>query len=165
MNLSDRRKGLQRIAVILLGVILIMNITGCGGPKYKLEYDGYGFKSKKTEYQEGEKVTVYYDLIGTDTDYWFSLDCDDVKLKQDWDNTHGYIFTFTMPAHDVKISVSSRNSMDYDPDASDHGPVSNPVSTPVTYNSDLQTETWFCPECGAKNDMLYCKDCGLKKPE
>ena len=161
MNTSDRRTGLQKIIIILLGVITIMNITACGAQKYKLELDGYGFKSKKTEYSEGEKVTVYYDIIATDTDYSFSLDCDDVKLKQDWDDKHGYIFTFTMPAHDVKISVSSRNSMSYDPDAYQ----GDPEPTPVAYNSDLQTETWFCPECGQKNDMLYCSDCGLKKPE
>ena len=117
MNTSHGHTGLQKLIIVLLGVVMLMNITGCGKTKYKLEMDGYGFKSKKTEYAEGEKVTVYYDIIATDTDYSFTLDCDDVKLTQDWDNNHGYIFTFTMPAHDVKISVSSRNSMSYDPDA------------------------------------------------
>ena len=55
-------------------------------------------------------------MIATDTDYSFYTDSDDVKLKQDYDNDHGYIFTFTMPAHDVKLSVRSRNSMEYIPD-------------------------------------------------
>ncbi len=51
--------------------------------------------------------------------------------------------------------------MEYDPGVND------PDISPVTVNSDndLQTETWFCPECGTKNDMLYCSGCGLKKPE
>lgn len=115
MNSSAKWKLLHKLAVILLGVIFIMCMTGCGKPKYKLEFDGYGFESEKTVYHEGDQVTVYYDMIATDTDYSFYLDCDDVKLKQDWDNSHGYIFKFTMPAHDVKISVSSRNSMEYDP--------------------------------------------------
>ena len=25
--------------------------------------------------------------------------------------------------------------------------------------------TWFCPECGAKNDGAFCSSCGAKKPE
>ncbi len=161
MNTSSGISRLKIILSLFLGVMIIMGLSGCGKEKYKLSFDGYGFESKKTEYYAGETVTVYYDLVATDTDYSFSLDCDDVKLKQEWDNNHGYIFKFTMPAHDVKISVSSRNSMEYDPGVND------PDISPVTVNSDndLQTETWFCPECGTKNDMLYCSGCGLKKPE
>ena len=161
MNISAYRTDLKRTAVILLGVILIMCATGCGKPKYKLTYDSSGFESKKTEYHEGEEVTIYYGMIATDTDYSFSLDCDDVNLKQNWDNDHGYVFTFLMPAHDVKISVSSRNSMEYDPDAYNGGP----DATVIPADSNIATDVWFCPECGQKNDMLYCKDCGLKKPE
>ena len=25
--------------------------------------------------------------------------------------------------------------------------------------------TWFCPECGTKNDGAFCSNCGTKKPE
>ena len=87
----------------------------------RLEYsdkthDGYGFKSKKTSYAAGELVTVYYDLIGTDTDYYFYTDSDDVELERDYNDKDGYIFKFRMPAHDVVLSVDSRNSMEYIPD-------------------------------------------------
>jgi len=155
---------LRKFFLVFLGGLFIMIMTGCGSPKYKLILDNGGFSSKKTEYAEGEKVTVRYgaEYIGTDTDYAFSLDCDDVELKQDWDNKTGYTFTFRMPAHDVKISVSSRNSMYYDPDAIESDPVTSSVEGDY---EDLHTDIWFCPECGQKNDMLYCKDCGLKKPE
>lgn len=101
--------------LILIGVIAVFSFSGCGAKKYKLNYDGYGFESKRTEYAAGDKVTVYYDLIATDTDYTFSID-DDVKMKQTYDNDHGYIFTFTMPEHDVTIHEEHRNSMEYIPE-------------------------------------------------
>ena len=99
---------------ILIGVLLMLAISACGKQKYKLLFDGYGFESKKTEYASGEKVTVYYDFIATDTDYTFYID-DDVAMKQSYDNDHGYVFTFTMPDHDVTLHEESRNSMIYVP--------------------------------------------------
>ena len=103
----------KRIVFILAGVLCMLAIFGCGGQKYKLNFDGYGFESKKTEYAEGEKVTVRFDLIATDTDYSFFIN-DDVDMKQDYDG--GYVFTFTMPAHEVTLRVESRNSMEYIPE-------------------------------------------------
>ena len=99
---------------ILIGVLLMLAISACGKQKYKLLFDGYGFESKKTEYASGEKVTVYYDFIATDTNYTFYID-DDVTMKQSYDNDHGYVFTFTMPDHDVTLHEESRNSMIYVP--------------------------------------------------
>lgn len=93
----------------------MFSFSGCGQQKYKLNYDGYGFESRRTEYAAGDRVTVYYDLIATDTDYTFYID-DDVKMKQTYDNDHGYIFTFTMPDHDVTIHEEHRNSMEYIPE-------------------------------------------------
>ena len=87
-----------------------------GAQRYRLLFDGYGFESERMEYAAGEKVTVTYDLIGTDTDYTFTID-EDVTWERDFDNLHGYVFRFTMPAHDVMISVESHSSMTMDPDA------------------------------------------------
>lgn len=94
-----------------------MGLFGCGAVKYKLVFDEDGFQSDKTAYAEGETVTVTYDMIATDTDYSFYTDSDDVKLDQTYDNSLGYVFTFTMPAHDVKLFVRSRNTMEADTDA------------------------------------------------
>ena len=99
------------IVFLLIGAIMMLGAFGCGKQKYKLNFDG-SFESEKTEYAEGEKVTVRYDIIATDTDYHFWID-DDVDMKQDYDG--GYVFTFTMPAHDVTIHEESYNSMVYDP--------------------------------------------------
>ena len=92
----------------------MLSVCGCGKQKYKLNYDGYGFESQKTEYVAGERVTVYFDFIATDTDYHFYID-DDVEMKQSYDNDHGYVFTFTMPDHDVTLHEESHNSMVYIP--------------------------------------------------
>ena len=102
------------IILIMTGAVMMFCVSGCGKQKYKLNYDGYGFESRKTEYAAGEKVTVYYGFIATDTDYRFFID-DDVKMTQSYDNDHGYVFTFTMPDHDVTLHEESRNSMMYIP--------------------------------------------------
>ena len=104
----------RHLLLIMIGALMMLTFAGCGKQKYKLNYDGYGFESKKTEYAAGEKVTVYYDFIATDTDYSFFID-DDVKMKQSYDDAHGYIFTFTMPDHDVTLHEEHHNSMMYIP--------------------------------------------------
>ena len=105
---------MKKILIILVG-IMVIGLFGCGQQKYNLELDGYGLSAKKTTYAEGATVKVTYDMIATDTDYSFYLDCDDTKLNCDFEN-EAYVLTFKMPAHNVKLSVSSRNSMEYIPD-------------------------------------------------
>lgn len=91
------------------GIKNMMSVSNNGN--YKLNLEGYGFQSEKSQYAEGETVTVYYNLIATDTDYNFGLDCDDVQLNRTYDSSKGFIFTFVMPAHDVTLSVNSYNNM------------------------------------------------------
>ncbi len=112
------KRTIQRLSAITLGVITMLVLSGCGQQKYKLHFDSSGFQSRKTEYAAGEKVTVYYDLIATDTDYHFWLDDESVEMKQDYDERHGYVFTFRMPDHDVTLHEESRNSMMYIPQIS-----------------------------------------------
>ena len=108
---------MKKYLCLILILVMAFAISGCGAKdgtvKYKLMFSDSDFESEKTEYAAGEKVTVRYDIIATDTDYWFTSD--DVEFKQDYDG--GYVFTFVMPDHDVTLNVESRNSMEYDPDA------------------------------------------------
>ena len=90
---------------------MLLGLFGCGKQKYQVITNKSGFKLSEKEYAAGEKVTAYYDMIGTDTDYSFSVEEDDVKLKQDYDDKHGYVLKFTMPEHDVHLNVSSHGSM------------------------------------------------------
>ena len=120
---------------MILGVSLMFALFGCGKPKYKLRFEGYGFESSRTEYAAGEKVTVYYGLLATDTDYRFWLDDENVRLKQDYDERHGYVFSFSMPEHDVTLHVESHNSMEYIP------------SVNISFQNEVeQADVWILPQ-------------------
>lgn len=108
-------KAYRRWMLILLGAVLMFSLFGCGKQQYRLLFDGGEFTAERTSYAAGESVTVYYDMIATDTDYTFSSD--DVELSQRYDEQHGYVFTFVMPEHDVTLHVSWRNSMEYEPES------------------------------------------------
>ena len=108
----------KNISIVLIGILIMLSVSGCGKQTYKLNYDGSGFESRKTEYAAGEKVTVYYDLIATDTDYTFSID-DDVEMQQSYDDKHGCVLTFRMPEHDVTLHEQSHESMIYVPPLAD----------------------------------------------
>ena len=101
--------------LLMMGALLMLTLSGCGGPRYTLHLDDDGFETGKTEYAAGEKVTVTYDLIGTDTDYRFYLDDDAVELKRTYDPRRGYVLSFRMPEHDVTLYVEARSSMVYVP--------------------------------------------------
>ena len=124
-----------KILLILTGVMLTVSLLGCSKQKYKLNFGAYGFKSSQNEYAAGDKVTVYFDMIGTDTDYNFYLDDKSIKLKQDYDDRHGYVFTFTMPDHDVTLNMDSYNSMVYTPQIN------------VTFINEVkEADVWILPQ-------------------
>ena len=151
MKKSELRLG-KSLFLMILGVSVMFTLFGCGKPKYKLHFEGYGFQSSKTEYAAGEQVTVYYDLIATDTDYRFWLDDENVKLKQDYDDRHGYVFSFIMPDHELTLHVSSHNSMEYIPTVSVS--FQNEVEEADVWllpqtEENLKTSLWGTPSAGA----------------
>ncbi len=109
------RKFIAVISAILAGGIIMLGLFGCGAKKYKVDYDGDReyYEGAKDEYEAGEKVVLYYDLIATDTDYAFYLD--DEKINFGYSEDRGFIIEFTMPDHDVKLRCETRNSMEYIP--------------------------------------------------
>lgn len=114
----------------------MLGLFGCSAKKYRVDYGGDKdfFKGAKDEYRAGEKVTVYYDLIATDTDYTFLLD--GKRINPDYSENKGYIITFKMPEHDVKLTVESRNSMiafDY-------------VTVTFTNEIGIKADIWILPE-------------------
>lgn len=114
---------------------MTISLFGCRKPKYRLLFDGNGFETRKTLYAEGETVKVYFRMIATDTDYHFWLDDEDIKLNRDYDDRHGYIFTFTMPDHDVTLHKESHNSMVY-----------QPVYAITIVNEVADADIWVLPE-------------------
>ena len=151
-----------QIIFIIIGVMLMLGLAGCGKGKYHLTFDRDAFSSKKTEYAAGEKVKVVYDYraIGTDTDYRFYSD--DVEFQQDFEPMKGYVFTFTMPDHDVAFTHTATNSMTALPGSYEPWPASGSGSVDP---AKLPEGFWLCPECGAVNEGAYCSECGHKQPE
>ena len=147
----------KRLALLVLEVLAVMSLFGCGAQKYTVNADS-GFELDKKSYAAGEEVTACYKYIATDTDYNFYCENDDVKIKTDYDNARGYVITFTMPAHDVTIGVKSRNTMTIDYNA-------HPEINSDTDSQSQGFDMWKCPDCGKMNAMLYCAECGRKKPD
>ena len=144
----------KRLILFVLEVLAVMSMLGCGAQKYKVNADS-GFEFDKKSYAAGEEVTAYFKFVATDTDYNFYCENDDVKIKTDYDNAHGYVITFTMPDHDVTIGVKKRNTMTID------------YSAHPEMNTDVPSsayEIWKCPDCGNLSAMPFCAQCGRKKP-
>lgn len=101
------------LSVLLTGGIIMLGFTGCTGTKYSVDYGSNKncFKNAKDEYREGAKVKLIYNekLIGTDTDYSFYIDGE--KQNALYERGKGYVLRFTMPSHDIKVTVSAKNSM------------------------------------------------------
>ena len=150
----------KRIIMLLAEVFIVMSMFGCGTPKFNVDA-GSGYELAKKSYAAGEEVTAYYPYIATDTDYTFYVEEEDVEYKTSYDNEHGYVLTFTMPAHDVKLGVKSRNSMEMDYNA-----IVNPETDENEGgNGELGENEWLCPECGQVNEGKFCSSCGSRKPE
>lgn len=105
------------ILIIAIGGFAVFGLSSCGAEKYRLDFGGResNFENAKSSYRAGQTVTLYFRNIATDTDYSFFVDGE--VFNAGYDEKNGYVISFTMPAHDVKVGYTSRNSMEYDPDA------------------------------------------------
>lgn len=139
------------LAAVLFG-------SACSAAKFKVRIQQNGHFEEKGSYREGETVTVVYGYPASDTDYRFTME--GVDMKQDYDTAKGIILTFTMPGHDVVISVTTRNSMLADPEAHNE-----PVPDLSNPDAPLPEGWWRCPECGNANQGKFCSECGHKKEE
>ena len=85
-----------------------MTLVGCSTLKYKVKCVPV-FKNVKEGYAEGEKVQIYYNLIGTDMDYSFHIDGE--KYNAYYKSGKGYEISFKMPDHDVEVTIKMSNTM------------------------------------------------------
>ena len=110
------KRAAAAVTALLLGGIIMFGFFGCSGEKYRVDYDGHKdfFEGAKDSYRAGEHVRIYYTIIATDTDYSFYLDGE--SLSPDYSDRKGFELNFTMPAHDVKLTVKSVNSMEMLPE-------------------------------------------------
>ncbi len=87
--------------------------SGRSAKTYKVDYcgDESFYEGAKPAYPAGEKVTLYYTLIATDTNYSFFLDGEPVKYE--WVIDKGIAVSFVMLEHDIKLECRMVNSMCY----------------------------------------------------
>lgn len=113
MKNKFRRITLFATAMLLIGV-LPFGFAGCIAKRYKVDYCGQKtcYSNAKDSYKAGSKVTLYFELIATDTDYNFTLDGNPVNWS--YDNEKGFVIEFTMPEHDVKLECHTKNSMTWE---------------------------------------------------
>lgn len=94
-------------AVVILIIILITVIAcSCAGDKYDVDFLG-----EEYSFRAGKKVTLYFDLIATDTDYSFYMDGEYFDCT--YDEKKGFVFEFVMPDHDVVFTMDAKQSMMY----------------------------------------------------
>lgn len=103
----------KNLIFLLIGVMMMTSFSGCEKKQSYKVICPRGFENVKESYEPGEQVRVNMRFFATDTNYYFYSN--DVVLKEDYDPQEGEIFSFTMPEHDVLISMYSENSMVYDP--------------------------------------------------
>ncbi len=100
-----RKTGLFRCAAAFAAAASLF--TGCAksAPKYHVDYDGKQsvFIDAKDAYEEGEEVRLktwfVYDASPTVT-------VDGVRISPEAEGYQYTVYTFTMPAHDVKVTYS-----------------------------------------------------------
>lgn len=88
----------------------MFGLSGCA-KKYQVDYCGQqgAYDNAKKSYRAGEQVELHYKYIATDTDYSFYLDGEHVDYS--YDDKHGFVISFIMPEHDVKLECRTVNSM------------------------------------------------------
>lgn len=132
----------RKVALIILFILLtVLTLCGCNGKskdndpsdasvkpentlhgkgnEYTVDYcgDKSSFSNANDSYKAGEEVTLYYDIIASDTDYSFYLD--DKHINAGYSAEKGYIIQFIMPDHNIRLRVDQKNSMEYIPEEPD----------------------------------------------
>ena len=134
---------------------------------------GFKYKDDRVYYKPGERVDVDYWAVGTDISYDVSVVAPDLRVE------YGSVIhiSFTMPEHDVYISIGSKSFMTGTPDnngktalngfmgmlegdAGDSAEAPKPDPKPT----DSEVSEWTCPLCGARNKGKFCSECAGLRP-
>ena len=108
----------MKIAIIIAVVIFVgcgaFALNSCGGEKYKMEYDSKAlYRGAKDSYKVGQKVTLRFPYVATDTSYSFYLNGKSIDAT--YSDIGGYKLEFIMPPYDAKLECVTRNDMMYIP--------------------------------------------------
>lgn len=106
----------MKIAIIIAVVIFVgcgaFALNSCGGERYRLDTAGR-FSGARSSYRAGQKVTVRFPFVATDTSYSFYLNGKSIDAT--YSDIGGYKLEFIMPPYDAKLECVMRNDMVYTP--------------------------------------------------
>ena len=119
MKTVCRGQTARRVRTLCLLLLLLLGgvtMLGCTREKYAVDYCGRqaDYRGARDAYRAGQTVKLYYDWIGTDTDYSFLLDGQNLNCT--FHRNKGFLIRFVMPAHDVKLECRTERSMVRDGD-------------------------------------------------
>ena len=101
-------------AVVFAGCKTIPSILPTSTDVYTIEYDSKGlYSGAKDSYKAGQKVTLRFPYVATDTSYSFYLN--GKAIDKTYSDLGGYKLEFVMPPYDAKLECVTRNDMMYIP--------------------------------------------------
>ena len=120
---------------------------------------GFKYKDDRVFYKPGERVEVDYFGVASDTSYHVTVNAPELRVE------YGSVIhiTFTMPDHDVYISIGAQSVMTCMP-----GNMGITGMMGMGMNADKPVASdgseWTCPLCGAGNKGKFCSECGGARP-
>lgn len=103
-------------AAVVIAALIAFSVcfVGCSSKAYRVDYCGAKefYIGAKDSYRAGARVELRFDLVATDTDYTFYLDGSTEGLDVQGSGG-GFIISFTMPEHDVRLEYKAVNTMEY----------------------------------------------------
>ncbi len=148
-------KSLKKITpIIFVASLTFICLFACPKNSYKVDYCGQKdfYKNAKDSYREGKKVTLYYDMVATDTDYSFYLDGEYLSVK--YDRNKGFVVSFVMPEHDITLRVEEKRTMVKNKDAYAEGTMLVNYYTSSYDNEDKYELVMY----SGKNDTYYIEE-------
>ncbi len=121
----------KRLTALVLALLMLVPLLACGGkPTYRVEVESGAFIGLKKRYAEGDRVRlktyIVYDASPTVT-------VDGERLSPEVEDNAYLVYTFVMPAHDVKVSYSlGRSDMMMQPFRITYEGLGRRVIDPVT---------------------------------
>jgi len=120
---------------------------------------GFKYKDGRVFYKPGDRVEVDYFGVASDTSYHVTVNAPELRVE------YGSVIhiAFTMPDHDVYISIGAQSVMTCMP-----GNMGITGMMGMGMNADKPVASdgseWTCPLCGAGNKGKFCSECGGARP-
>ncbi len=122
----------------------------------------FKYKDDRVFYKPGERVEVDYFGVASDTSYQVDVNAPELRVE------YGSVIhiTFTMPDHDVYISIGAQSVMTCMPgNMGITGMMGMGMGMNIGKSVVSDGSEWTCPLCGAGNKGNFCSECGGARPQ